>query len=145
MHTTKSDWRRGLWAACLIAACGGCAHPKPVVAGTGAADAARRYYEAILHRDWPAAYAIVHPESRVNLSQDQYDGWADSYRQSLGFEPQAVYVRSCTEQATEAVAHIVIVGRSSRGERRYRDGAWLRRTAAGWGVILFPDRTQGQF
>jgi hypothetical protein len=51
---------------------------------------------------------------------------AQSYRNSLGFEPQAIYIRAREERGTEASAHVVLTGRAATKEHRYKDAVTLR-------------------
>jgi hypothetical protein len=126
--------RRVLFCLAVALACGCTRTPPP--AGTGAAAAARTYFEALVRRDWPAAYAALHPDSRARCDPDRFARLAEAERRRLGFEPEAVRLRSCTERGGKAVAHVVFNGRAGGKQRTYRDAVGLRRAAAGWGVVL---------
>jgi hypothetical protein len=94
------------------------------------------YYEAILQQDWPKAYAALDPQSRGRFSQQQFSVLARNYRSSLGFEPEEIHVRACEEQGAEAIAHVVLTGRTGTQERRYKDAVTLRRGDDAWRLIL---------
>ncbi len=121
---------RALAGLCLLGAAVGCGGPSPP-AGTGAREAAEAYYDALLRRDWSAAYDRLHPESRARWGLARFTKLAEQVRGNVGFEPERVRVRSCEERGDEAVAHVVWLGRG-----RYEDGVTLRRTDGGWGVVL---------
>jgi hypothetical protein len=133
--------RCGAWvlvAAVALAGCGRSDVPPPRVS-TGAEDAARAYFEALVSRDWPAAYQALDAKSRAGCDGDRFARLAEAYRRGLGFEPTAVHVQSCDERGDEAVAHVNLEGRAGESPRVYRDAVGLRRGPAGWGVVL-PDR-----
>jgi hypothetical protein len=121
-----------LLTAVLLSGCGSAPGP----AGTGAQETVQGFYEAILRQDWTGAYAAVHPENRARCGAEQFSRLAQSYRRGFGFEPDAVHVRSCEEHEKEAIAHIAFSNRGGPGRRYYRDAVTLRRTEAGWGVVL---------
>ena len=120
----------GVWAAVLAAGCSGASGP----AGTGAANAARAYGEALVRRDWRAAYAALHPDIRARCGPEEFARRADHYRRGLGFEPDEVRVRACEERGAEAVAHVLLVGKG----RTFREALTLRRAGDDWGVVLPP-------
>jgi hypothetical protein len=127
------------YLSCCIAgllALTGCGPAQPTAPNTGAADAARGYYEAIRGRDWQRAYCLLHPDSRSRWDADGFARAADDYRRRLGFEPAAVHVRSCEEQGDEAKAHVVFSGSAGGKQQHFKDAAALRRSATGWGVVL---------
>ncbi len=126
--------------ASVLAGCDRAAAP----AGSGAREAAHAYYEALLRRDWPKAYAALHPDSRKRLGGEQFAQRAQAYRRDLGFEAEKVHVRACEERGAEAVAHVTLDGRSAGKGRHYRDAVTLRRGDAGWGVVLAPNFGQGR-
>jgi hypothetical protein len=109
----------------------GCTEPA-VQPGTGAEAAVRRYYEALVRKDWAGAYAELHGESRTKYTPALFARQAESYRRQMGFEPEQVAVRACEEHGDEAQAHVVL----KDGKRSYRDAIVLRRTDGGWGIVL---------
>ncbi len=121
-----------------IAALAGCGPGQPTAQRTGAGEAARDFYEAILRRDWGRAYALVHPQSRARWNADGFARAAEAYRRGIGFEPEVVRVRSCEEQGEEAKAHLVFEGQAGGKQKFFKEAAELRRSASGWGVVLPP-------
>ncbi len=125
-----------LWLWVLLAA--GCGGAAPGPTGTGAEAAVRAYFEALVRRDWAKAYAALDPASRAQCGAAEFTRRAQVHRRGLGFEPEAVGVRSCEEHGQEAVAHVVLTGRGAGRPRSSKDGAMLRRRGSGWGVVLTP-------
>jgi hypothetical protein len=125
-----------LSAAVLSAGCKGEAPPPRT--DTGAEDAVRRYYEALLLQDWPAAHGCLDPDSRKRCGPERYAQLARRHRHGLGFAPDGVKVRSCEEHGDEALAHVVLTGQVGARQRRFRDATALRRSGSGWGVVLSP-------
>jgi hypothetical protein len=129
--------RRRRWLVYLVAlgllGCG--AAP---LAGTGAREAAQAYFEALIRRDWPTAYTLLHPESRRRLTADEFAGLAAAYRRRLGFEPEEVRIRACEEHGQDATAHVVIAGRLPRSPRHFKDALTLKRDDGLWKVVLPP-------
>jgi hypothetical protein len=126
-------------AWCLaVVALAGCGPGQPTTPRTGAEEAARDYYEAIRRRDWGRAYDLLHPQSRAQWSANGFARAAEAYRRGIGFEPEAVRVRSCEEQGEEAKAHLVFEGQAGGKQKFFKEAAELRRSASGWGVILPP-------
>jgi hypothetical protein len=123
-------------AGCCLLVLAGCGPAQPTAPHTGAEEAARDYYEAICRRDWPRACELLHPDSRARWNADGFAGAAAEYRRRLGFEPEAVHVRSCEEQGDEAKAHVVLEGRASGKQLFFKEAAELRRSMSGWGVVL---------
>jgi hypothetical protein len=132
MAATRDLWPRLL----LLAGLAGCHGAPAPPSGTGAKEAAQAYYEALVRREWPQAYAALHPDSRRRCPQDLFTSQAQAYRRNLGFEPTGVRVRACEERGTEAIAHVLLTGHASSQARRYKDGITLRRTGEGWQVLL---------
>ena len=96
----------------------------------------QRYYEAIVHQDWPAAYAALHPDLRKRWNAEQFTRLAQQYRRNLGFEPDGVQVRASEEHVTEAVAHVMLTGRTDAGRKYHKDAVTLRPSGADWGITL---------
>jgi hypothetical protein len=126
----------GVWiAAALAVGCRGAVEP-PV--RTGAEDTARTYFQALLHRDWPTAYAALDPRSQARCGVEQFAVLAQAYRCKFGFEPSAVHIRSCEEQGSQAIAHVVFTGRAAGHARFFKDAVTLHRGEASWGVAAPP-------
>jgi hypothetical protein len=113
----------------------GCGQAPEESRGTGAKECVQAYYEALVRKDWPGAYATLDPHSQKRCSPQQFSRLAQSYRSNLGFDPTAVQLRACEEHGLEATAHIVLTGRSASGTRRYKDAITLRRNGD-WHVVL---------
>ena len=96
---------------------------------------ARGFFGAIIDRDWPAAYAILDPDSRRNLTQEQFVRRAEAYRKYLKFEPTAVRIPICEERGAEATAHIELTG-SGAGRHSFKDALVLRKSGGSWLVVL---------
>jgi hypothetical protein len=132
----------GLGRICTFAALAlsllGCgkAPPEPVVADTGAKQAVQDFTEAIIRRDWPAAYALLLPETAQRMTPNQFAAAAESYRRNLGFDPQKIHLRSCEEHDAEAIAHVVFMPGTSHNRQTYRDGFTLRRVEDTWRIVL---------
>jgi len=131
---TRRGRSAGGWLVAILAA--GCGAPSAPPAGTGAEAVARTFYLALLHRDWPAAYSGLHPDSRARCDPATFARLAQGHRRGLGFEPQAVRLRSCEEQGEKAIARAVFSGEAAGRPRFYKDAVTLRKGAAGWGVVL---------
>ena len=120
----------------LLMFAGGCRHaPTTHPADTGARKTVKSFYEALIRSDWPAAYELMHPDSRGTCTAAQFARLGDAYRQSLKFEPTEVQIRSCAEHGTEAVAHVVLVGHTG-GQHRMKDGLNLKWHEGTWRVLL---------
>jgi hypothetical protein len=113
----------------------GCSTPQTSV-DTGARAVGQSFYEALLKKDWRAAYASLHPNSRAACNGEEFGRRAERYRRSLGFEPEVVHVRSCEEHGAEAVMHVVFSSEKHTGGRLFKDAVTLRTTLTGWAVIL---------
>jgi hypothetical protein len=127
--------RRLFCAVALIAVGCGKSHEDPSAFDTGAKEAVRVFYSAIVNRDWPVAYAVVHPDGRRGWSQGQFAGRADTYRKQLGFEPITVRVPTCEEHGQEATAHLEISGKGG-GRTIYKDAITLRNFDGRWLIVL---------
>src|SRR5579862_487875 len=119
-------------ALLLLAGCG----QAPKERGTGAREAVEHFYGALLRKDWPTAYAALDADSRSRGGTDQFARRAESYRRSLGFEPERVNVRACEEHGSTAIAHLVLTGRTAVKQRTYKDAVALCKSGTSWGVVL---------
>ena len=108
----------------------------PEPEGTGAAQAAQEYCDAVVRGDWTRAYAGLDASSRQHLSEQQLTRLIRKHWQAIGFEPQDAHVRSCEEHGAEAIAHVAFTGHAASRLRFYKDAILLRRSATGWGVAL---------
>jgi tRNA-binding protein len=86
----------------------------------------------------PRQIGPVRSDSQKEVDTEQFASLAKRYRDSIGFKPDGVHVRSCEEQGRNAVAHVVLIGRSGAKRLAFKDGAVLRRGKEGWRVILPP-------
>jgi hypothetical protein len=129
---------RGAWLLLLAGSLAGCGSAPPAPERTGAEEAVRAFFEALVRREWPRAFAAVHPESRARWDAGQFARRAADFRAGLGFEPARVGISACEEQGGEAIAHVLITGRAGGRLRHYKDAVVLRRAEGGWGVVLPP-------
>ena len=113
----------------------GCAAPVPPPTDTGAKGAAKRFYQAIISKDWAAARDLVSAEAKRKLTREQFTRLAIDHRKALGFEPDAVTVHAIDEHGSEAIAHVTISGKGS-GRHRFKDALTLRTGIDGWQVVL---------
>jgi hypothetical protein len=114
----------------------GCGEKAVSKSDSGAEATARDYFESMIRSNWAEAYSALHPESKRTLSLGQFSNYAQMYRQKLGFEPQTLVIQSCTEREKDAVVHLVIKGTRQDRERIFKEGAVLKRTTDGWGIVL---------
>ncbi len=112
----------------------GCA-PAPMT-DTGAREAVRSFYHAIMRREWAEAYTRLHPDSQARWDKERFTRQATSYRRRLGFEPSEVRIRACEEQGSKAKAHVTLTGQANGRAARYKDALLLRQGPSGWGVVL---------
>jgi hypothetical protein len=104
---------------------------------TGAKEAVRNFYGAIIGKDWATAYATVHPEGRRGWSREQFTQRAEAYRRYLGFEPKSVRVPILEERGTEATAHLELTGTTTgKGRHDFKDAITLRAVDGRWLVML---------
>ena len=87
---TAHRWTWGLLVGSVLVGCGSSPEELP---GTGAKECAHGYFEALIQRDWPKAYALLESKSQKRCSSQQFSRLAQSYRDHLGFEPETVQVR----------------------------------------------------
>jgi hypothetical protein len=116
------------WALVLFL---GCSSPPPTN-GTGAREAAHTFAEALVRKDWAAAYAGLATETRQRWTQAEFSRRGEAYLRGLGFEPRTARIRSCVEQGEKAIAHALF----SAPRKQYRDGWELRHTTDCWKVSL---------
>ena len=117
---------------CLL----GCGEKQPTITNTGAEAVVRNYFDGIIHQDWPACYALLHPDTQKRLTQQQFTTYAQEYRRKLGFAPEEVHIQSCTERENDAVAHLSLSGEASKKKHTYKEGATLKRTEGSWKIVL---------
>jgi hypothetical protein len=121
-----------------LACLGGCGPTAPTAPpGTGAREAAAGYFEALVRKDWPAAYALLAPESQKRVGAEQFARLAEAYRRGLGLEPETVHVNACDEHGSEAVAHVTLSGQGQK-RHQFKDAASLRKDDFGWRIVLSP-------
>lgn len=132
MTAWRKEWTWALLPAVLVSGCRATQMPTD----TGARHAVTAYFEALRRQDWAGAYAALDPETQAHCSAEQFAQHAAKYRRGLGFEPENVRIRYCEERGTEATAQVIFHGRVGLNRRTYKDGITLRRTEAGWGVVL---------
>jgi len=133
MKIPGRGWSWGLLVAIALAGCG----KQPQSSGTGAREATQRYFEALMHRDWESAYAVLDVGSKARCTQEQFSQLAQTYRGKLGFEPDAVIVRACDEQDAVATAHVVLTAAATK-DGRFKDAITLHRSDHEWHVVLSP-------
>jgi hypothetical protein len=131
-----TTWTPARCCVLALMALAGCGTARPTTPHPGAEEAARGYYEAIRLRDWGRAYELLHPDTRGRWTAEGFARAGAEYRRRLGFEPEALHVRSCEEQGDEAKAHVVFEGHVAGKQKLFKDAAELRRSASGWGVVL---------
>lgn len=107
----------------------------PTAPDTGAREAARGFYRAIIAKDWARAYAALDPDSRRNLSPEQFTRRADAYRKYLTFDPTTIRIPICEERGTGATARIELTG-SGAGKRTFKDAVMLRKRDDRWFIDL---------
>lgn len=115
-----------------------CTPPPPPPPGTGAAEVAQQFFQAVLAQDAKAARELLEPESQAKRTPEQLQALFRAYRRNLGFEPAEARLRFCEERGDEASAHVMIHGHSAGKARHAKEAVLLRKTTAGWGVVL-PD------
>ncbi len=118
---------------CVVAGCGGSSDPAPT--DTGARDAVRAFADAVVRRDWPAAQALLAPDSRPAWSPAEFARRGEAYRQRFGFEPTATHLRTVEERGDDATAHLDYSG-SGTGRHHFKETLTLRRRDGAWGVVV---------
>ena len=104
---------------------------------TGSRESVRGFYDAIIRRDWPGAYSLLHPDAAKGLSAQEFGRRAESYRGKLGFDPARVAVRTCEEHGDDATARVALSGPGGN-RHTYEDNLFLRRHEGQWRVTLPP-------
>jgi hypothetical protein len=98
----------------ILGLAAGCGRSPASSADTGARETANRFCEAFCRQDWAEAYRTLHADSSHDLPEDQFAILAADYRRAIGFEPEKVRIRSCEEQGTRAIVHLVLTGKHPR-------------------------------
>jgi hypothetical protein len=106
---------------------------------TAARATVRNFYFAIIREDWPAAFALLEPQSQSRFGADAFADAARQYRASFGFEPVSVEIRSCDEKGDRAKARVIVTGKSASAKHRFRDAIDLRKSSSNWGVAPAED------
>ncbi|WP_029629662.1 nuclear transport factor 2 family protein [Zavarzinella formosa] len=123
----------------LLAGLVGCSSSTPPAApDTGAKKVVQDYGEAVVRRNWPKAYALLHPDNHKQWPLEQFTRLAESYRRNLEFEPQRLHIRSCEEQTDRVVAHVVFIGGNSHQRHSFNDGLTLYQAEGKWLILLTP-------
>lgn len=125
-----------LCATIAIATAGCGTTPSPPKTGTGSREAARKFYQAIVEREWPKAYDTLHVDSKKRMTIGQFALLASAYRLNLGFDPTDVRVTTCDEKGDSAIAHVALVGHFGERAKRFSDGVPLRKIGEDWFVVL---------
>jgi hypothetical protein len=121
--------------AVTLAALAGCGRP-PAPVGTGAREATEAFCRALLQKDWPRAFRVLHPDSAGRLGEGQFTLLITRYVNGMGLVPEEMAVRSCDEQGTQAVAHVHFRGHADSKLRFYKETLMRRKGPEGWGVLL---------
>jgi hypothetical protein len=127
-----------IWALlALLAGLSGCGPtPAESLAGTGASEALKSYFESLIRQDWQQAYHVLDPDNQKRWAFQEFTRLGQAYRSNLGFDPEELHVSSCEEKGSEALAHVVLTGHNAAKEMRYKDAVVLRHGADGWRVVL---------
>lgn len=113
----------------------GCSAPVPPLIDTGARETTRRFFEALIAKDWAAAHALLTPDAKRKVTREQFTRLASDHRKSFGFEPEAVAIHTCDEHGSEATAHVTITGKGN-GRHRFKDAITLRKGDDSWQIVL---------
>ena len=84
----------------------------------------------------PGAGPAPRHRRRRRWSIAEFARRAQAYRRNLGFDPEAVRVRSCGEDGPKAIAHVTLMGRVDSRQRFSKDAVALRQCGPAWGVVL---------
>lgn len=129
--------RLALLAAFLLPLAG-CKKPPQPQAGSGARESVLSFYNALVHRDWPVAYATLDPAGGRRPTLDQFSLAAERYVQRLGFSVKEVAIQGCEEHGPQALAHVVLRGDPTAKPSRFNDAVSLRRDGQSWLIVLPP-------
>src|SRR5262245_45425937 len=113
-----------IWVA-LFAGLAGCSHTPAPTADTGAKNAVQDYCDSLVRRDWKQAYAALHSDSRKQWTAEQFSRAAEAYRRKFSLDSAKVHIRSCEENGTQAVAHVVFASNAASKPQRYKEGLVL--------------------
>jgi len=114
----------------------GCNRRPNYVENTGSKDCVQTFYQALIRQDWTRAYSVLDAKQQKAHSLEQFSRLAQSYRNGLGFDPEAIHIQACQEHGSEAMAHVVLEGQRGDLRRRYKDAVTLRRENQGWRIVL---------
>lgn len=119
-----------------VAGCGTDPATPPARAKSGAEAVAKSYFEALVHKDWPAAYKTLSAENKASCGPEQFAKLAEKQLAGQGFEPSEARLQSCDERNDEAVAHANFKGRAGSSQRFRKESVALRREGGTWAVVL---------
>lgn len=104
---------------------------------SGSREVVRRFDEALIQKNWPEAYALLHPESVRSLTQAEFTRRAEQYRRGWGFEATRVAIRTCEEHGETASARVTFHGPGTH-RHQYEDNVFLKRHQDQWRIVLSP-------
>jgi hypothetical protein len=116
----------------------GCAPSGTTSAGSAAESAARGFFDAVIREDWPGAYQFLSPESRNRARPSHFTKLCKQYIENLGYQPEAVLIRSSQEYGKTAMVYLTITGRGNSGSGRTKESVVVQQTQIGWMVMLPP-------
>jgi hypothetical protein len=67
---------------------------------------------------------------------EQFLRAAENHRRPFGFEPEEARLKSCEEHDAEGTAHVLVTGSAGGKTLTAKDAVALKRSDAGWGVVL---------
>lgn len=120
----------------VLFALAGCRNATPPAANTGSREVITKYYAALAKRDWQAAYAELHADSRKRMDQASFERRAGAYLNKLGFVLDKVSIRSCDESGDQAIAQLYLSDAKSSAKHRFREGIVLKREGDAWRIVL---------
>jgi hypothetical protein len=113
----------------------GCQQAPPVALNTGSNEAVTEFFEAIVRKDWPRGLAALASDKNNHMTVEQFGRQGEAYRKYVGFEPEELHIRSCEEQGSQAIAHVVLVGHFNGRRKQFRESVALRLKDGKWGVL----------